>query len=105
MRSYYNTNHIEGVDLIEAINLNDSQEKKVAVLFRSNPGKLLTAEFINETILKGAHRGTVSRALRNLVLQDVIEKTENYSNSKCSKKVHTWRLKVDLSEYVQKGLF
>ena len=105
MKRYYNTNHLSGVDLSEAAGLNASQEKKVAVFFKSNPGRLFTAEFINDHILKGAHRGTVSRVLRNLVLQEIAEKTENFSKSDYSKKVHTWRLKQDFSKAIQRSLF
>ena len=105
MNSYYNTNHLNGGDLLSAVYLNASQEKKVAAMFRTNPLQYYTAEFINENLLPGAHRGSVSRALRNLVKEGVLVKTQKFSNTKSSKKVHTWRLKVDLSKYVQKGLF
>ena len=92
MKVYYNTNHLTGLELAHAQDFAGSQEDKVLNFFRFYPGDYYTAEVINEAVLPGAHRGTVSRALRNLTIRGLLEKTENYGKSKGSVKVHTWRL-------------
>ena len=92
--SYYNTNFLTDGDLHSAQLKNLSQEDKTLLFFKAHPGRLITAERINNLVLPGCHRGTVSRVLRNLVLGNELEKTENFGTSKTSPKVHTWRLKT-----------
>ena len=103
--SYYNTNYLKGGDLHAATQKAKTQEAKVLEFFRNNPMRFIKAEVINDIVLPGCHRGTVSRCLTNLTEGGDLDKCSHFGKSRLSKKVHTWTLKNKDHKPIQPELF
>lgn len=103
--TYYNTNYLREGDLHAAKKKAKSQEDRVLEFFENNPRQFIKAEIINDIILKGCHRGTVSRCLTNLTEKGHLKKCSHFGKSRLSKKVHTWVLKPNDNKPVQTELF
>ena len=103
--SYYNTTHIHGVQLREYEAKAEAQEERVAEWFRHNPDVEATPEDVGRLVLPKAPRHSLSRVLRNLTTQMVLEKVPDKTvEGSYGRPIGFWRLRKS-SPKVQEPLF
>lgn len=91
---YYNTNDEKGATLEASRSKAKGQEAAILAYFKARPGVARTSRQL-VAIFK-YERTDVTRSLRNLVLQDELEKSDkpDFECGWTHKLVHTWRLAV-----------
>ena len=93
MKSYYNTNREEGIDLffsrLSALN----QQDLILYFFRVNPHKKFSPHIIQRRLFKNTPITSIRRALTNLTDADLIEKTDHMVMGTYGKQVHTCQYK------------
>ena len=95
---YYNTTHLKGSELSEAVNAAKTQDAKVLLLFRLNPeaklskyqvyDSLISQEFINPKTLISS----IGRSINTLTKKGDLVKTNDSIKERCGRKNYLWQL-------------
>ena len=94
-KRYYNTTHLEGVELEKLIENAKNETVKILAFFRSNPGERYTP-FEIQTILKSpAPITSIRRAISTLTKEGYLIKTTYRKAGPYNTLNYTWKLRQE----------
>lgn len=102
--SFYNTNHTTGVDLLEAREVNDTDEAIVLVFLNDRPYQSFTACEIWQSLRSLGKIGnlkpltSIRRSLTDLSSENKVYKREAMKVGLYGKLVHTWQAKGEVKQ-------
>jgi hypothetical protein len=95
---YYNTTHLKGSELSEAVNAAKTQDAKVLLFFRLNPeAKLSKYQVYDSLISQGfidskTPNSSIGRSINSLTKFGSLVKTNEHIIERCGRKNYLWRL-------------
>jgi len=95
---YYNTTHLKGSELSEAVNAAKTQDAKVLLFFRLNPEAKLSKYQVydslisKEFITSQTPIWSIGRSINSLTKLGNLVKTDEHIIERCGRKNYLWRL-------------
>lgn len=95
---YYNTTHLKGSELSEAVNAAKTQDAKVLLFFRLNPDAKLSKYQIYDSIISlgfissKTPTSSIGRSINTLTNKELLIKTDDHIIERFGRKNYLWQL-------------
>ncbi len=96
MEQYYNTNHLQGESLVNAIETNRTQNQRVIDIFKVHKKPLSASQVWNYFGDVRVPLTSIRRAMTNLMLEGSLRKTDVMITGMYGKPEHLYSLSVNL---------